>query len=67
MGTIFLNWVLRDELIADTPREISSQIEQIQSDRAALFQNRVRLADLVRPWTLESWLCDVIQLAVTLT
>jgi glycosyltransferase involved in cell wall biosynthesis len=52
--------------IAETPAEIAHLIGQVEEERDALFRDRRDVAALVCNWSLESWLCEVVQLAVGL-
>jgi glycosyltransferase involved in cell wall biosynthesis len=52
--------------IAATPHQINNQLGEIKANRDHLFRDRFSIARLVGEWSLESWLCDVIQLAATL-
>jgi glycosyltransferase involved in cell wall biosynthesis len=52
--------------IAATPGEIADKIGQVEADREALFEDRHRMAAVVRDWSLEGWLHDVVRLAAGL-
>ena len=56
----------RSVRIAEAPGEIADRIGQIEADRNARFEERHRTAALVREWSLEGWLRDVVQLAAGL-
>jgi glycosyltransferase involved in cell wall biosynthesis len=57
----------RSVRIAETPGEIADRIGQVEADRDALFEERHRIAVLVRDWSLEGWLRDVVRLAAGLS
>jgi glycosyltransferase involved in cell wall biosynthesis len=56
----------RSVRIASTPAHIAVEVGHVAANREALFQDRDRIARLVRDWSLESWLGDVIRLAMNL-
>jgi glycosyltransferase involved in cell wall biosynthesis len=53
--------------IATTPQAIRAELDQIRSQRCALFDERHAIARLVEPWHLEDWLIEVVRLAASLS
>jgi glycosyltransferase involved in cell wall biosynthesis len=52
--------------IATTPADLGEGIGQVEADRGALFEGRHDIAALVRDWSLEGWVRDVLRLAADL-
>lgn len=52
--------------LASNPDEITTRLRQFRLERQQIFKGRFEIADLVRDWSLESWLSMVLDLAGSL-
>lgn len=49
--------------LACNPREIAASLEDLRNETEEMFARRFEIAELVKEWTLESWLLAVVNLA----
>jgi glycosyltransferase involved in cell wall biosynthesis len=52
--------------LAEGPKSIAAALAEVRSSRQSLFTQRHAIAELMRPWRLEGWLDDILDLAVRL-
>jgi glycosyltransferase involved in cell wall biosynthesis len=52
--------------LAGNPDEIAAALEQLKSEKQEMFDKRFEIAQLVKEWTLDSWLLAVLNLAGSL-
>lgn len=52
--------------LAGNPDEIAAALEQLRSEKQEMFDKRFEIAQLVKEWSLDSWLLAVLNLAGSL-
>jgi glycosyltransferase involved in cell wall biosynthesis len=62
----FLKKAPRYVRLADSPSDITVQLQEFKREKGEIFNRRFEIANLVKGWSLDSWLLAVLNLAGSL-